>query len=156
MRTIRRRMLVGGFCAEAASTYSRAVIDLLLELEAWLGWLAFLIWVVGGVLLASYFGGRALPIRLAVAIFGVGTAVLAVLAYRLVQSQVEYCRDSPEVAAGGDRFSCLEPGNWFALNLAFAFFALVELGLVVMLAFGLFEWNKRRRAHTRVFREASQ
>jgi hypothetical protein len=71
-------------------------------------------------------------VRLALAIFAGGTVVLAFLAYRLYESMVEYCEGSPEVAAGGDRFSCLEPQHWFADAVFFGLLALLELALVVV------------------------
>jgi hypothetical protein len=110
-------------------------VELLLELGL----------LVVAVLVGFYLVGRALPIRLAMAIFVVGTATLAFLAYRLYQSQVDYCKDSPEVAAGGDKFSCLEPQHWFANALALSFFLLIELGLAILLAAGLVHWWKQRR-----------
>jgi hypothetical protein len=120
------------------------VIDLVQELENWLALLSLPVAVVVGF----YLLGRALPIRLAVPIFGVGTATLAYLAYRLYQSQVDYCKDSPEVSAGGDTFSCLEPQHWFANALAVSFLLLMELGLAILVAGGLVRWLKQRRERT--------
>jgi hypothetical protein len=117
------------------------VIDLLLELENWL-WLPTM---AVAVLVGFFLLGKALPIRLAVPTFGVGTAILAILAYRLYQSQVDYCKDSFEVRAGGDKFSCLEPQHWFANALAVSFLLLMELGLAIILAGALFRWQKQRR-----------
>ena len=114
------------------------MIDLPLELEV-------LVWPVAVVVVGSYLVGRALPIRLGMAIFGVGTAITVFLAYRLYQSQVDYCRGSPEVAAGGDKFSCLEPQHWFADALALSFLLLIELGLAIIPAVGLVHWRKQRR-----------
>ena len=71
-------------------------------------------------------------VRLALAIFAVGTAAVAYAALRLYRSMVEYCDGSPEVAAGGDRLSCLEPQHWFADAVAFGVLALLELALVVV------------------------
>jgi hypothetical protein len=121
------------------------VIDGLREVEGWLEWLSFLAWLVAAVGLGGFFLGRHVPIRIAIAIFGVGTAILAFLAYRLYQSQVDYCKDSPEVSAGGDKFSCLEPQHWFANALALSFFLLIELGLATTLAVGFVRWRKQRR-----------
>jgi hypothetical protein len=42
------------------------------------------------------------------------TTGFAFLGYREHQRLIEYCADSPEVEAGGDRLSCLEPYNWLA------------------------------------------
>ena len=109
-----------------------------------------LAWVVGSVLVGSYFAGRALPLRLVLPIFALATALLAFLAYRWYQSHVDYCRDSPEVAAGGDALSCLEPGNWAAFNAAYAALLLAELGLTVFLAAGLVNRWKRQRHSARV------
>jgi hypothetical protein len=117
------------------------VIDLVLELEGWLWLLSLPV----AVLVGSFLLGKALPIRLAVPIFVVGTVVLAFLAYRLYQSQVDYCKDSPEVSAGGDKFSCLEPQHWFANALAGSFLLLMELGLTTLLTGGLVRWQKQRR-----------
>ena len=103
------------------------------------------LYVVAGVLGGGFMVGRALRIHLVLAIFVTGTATLWYLAHREYQSLVEYCKGSPEVAAGGDKFSCLEPGNWFAHNLALAFLLLIELGLTVMLASGFVHWWKGRR-----------
>jgi len=111
------------------------------EVENWLFALSLPVAaVVGGFLL-----GRALPMRLDVAIFAAGSATLVFLAYRLYLSEVHYCKDSPEVSAGGDNLSCIEPGNWFANALAAAFFLLVELGLATMVVSGFFRWQKQRR-----------
>lgn len=117
------------------------MIDLVQELEFWLAPLTFAVAVLGGFFLL----GMALPIRLAVPIFGAGTAILAFLAYRLYRSQVDYCKDSFEVSAGGDKFSCLEPQHWFANMLAVSFLLLMELGLTILLAGGLVRWRKKRR-----------
>lgn len=117
------------------------MIDLVQELEFWFWPLSFAVAVLVGFFLL----GKALPIRLAVPIFGVGTAILATLAYRLYQSQVDYCKDSPEVSAGGDKFSCLEPQHWFANALAVSFLLLIGLGLTTMVAGGLVRWQKQRR-----------
>ena len=101
--------------------------------------------MVAAVLVGFYFLGHALPMRFAIAVFGVGTALLAFLAYRLYQSEVNACKDSPEVAAGGDKYSCLEPGNLFANALAALFLVFVELCLATMVAGGLVHWWKERR-----------
>jgi hypothetical protein len=109
------------------------------------GWVELLI-LPFAVLVGFYVIGRhALPLRFGVAIFGVGTPVLAFLAYRLYQSQVDYCKDSYEVSMGGDKFSCLEPQHWFANALAASFLLLMELGLATMLAGGLVRWLKQGR-----------
>jgi hypothetical protein len=121
------------------------VIDRLLELQGWLDWLVLLGGVIGGALIGGYLLGRALPIRFAVAIFAAGTAIIALLAYRSYQHHVDYCEGSPEVEAGGDKFSCLEPQHWFAFQLELMVLLLAQLGLAVLLVGGLLQWWKRRR-----------
>ena len=107
-------------------------------------------WVVASVLVGSYFAGRALPLRLVLPIFALGTALLAFLAYRWYQSHVDSCKDSPEVAAGGDALSCLEPGNWAAFNAAYAALLLAELGLAVFLTAGFVHRRRPQRRSARV------
>jgi hypothetical protein len=121
------------------------VIDLYGELEAWLSLLGLLFAVLATPVLAGFFLGRALPTPAGMAIFGVGTAILAILAYRRYQSLVDYCRDSPEVAAGGDKLSCLEPYNWFAIQLEVLVLLSAELGLATILVVGVVHWRKQRR-----------
>jgi hypothetical protein len=121
------------------------VIDLYGELEAWLSLLGLLSAVLATPVLAGFFLGRALPTPVATAIFGVGTAILAFLAYRMYQSLVAYCNDSPEVAAGGDKLSCLEPYNWFAIQLEVLVLLSIELGLATILVVGVVHWRKQRR-----------
>jgi hypothetical protein len=104
-----------------------------------------LLWIVGGVLIGFFFLGRALPVRIVVLIFCAGNAIVGFLAYRGYQSSVDYCIGSPEVRAGGDELSCLEPQHWFAIGLAFLVLLLAELGLATMLAGGLVRWQKQRR-----------
>jgi uncharacterized membrane protein YedE/YeeE len=107
--------------------------------------LLMLLQIVGAVLVGSYLIGRKLRVRLGMAIFVLGTAILAFLAYREYQYHVDSCKDSPEVAAGGDKLSCLEPYNWFAIHLGVFALLLAELGLATLLAAGLFRRLKRRR-----------
>jgi hypothetical protein len=76
-------------------------------------------------------------VRLALAIFVAGTTILAFLAYRWYQSHVDYCEGSPEVVAGGDALSCLEPQHWFALQAVFAVLLLLEVALVVVVGAAL-------------------
>jgi hypothetical protein len=121
------------------------MIDRLLELNNQLELLLTLLSFIGAVLLGFYLVGRVVPIRLAVLIFGVGTAMLPLLAYRRYQSLVDYCRGSPEVEAGGDKLSCLEPYNWFAIQFELLVLLLAQLGLAVLLVAGLLHWWKRRR-----------
>jgi len=103
------------------------------------------------ILFGFYAIGRhaELPTRLSMAAFGIGTLVLAFLAYRLHQSEVNACKDSIEVANGGDKYSCLEPGNLFANALAELFLVVMELGLAAMAAGGLIHWWKERRVALR-------
>jgi hypothetical protein len=120
------------------------VIDQVSELENQYELLMTVLSVVAGLLGGGYVAGRALRIHFVIPIFVIGSATLAYLAYRERQSQIEYCKDFP-VPTGGDKFSCLDAGNWFAYNLAMSFLLLVELGLTVMLATGLVRWWKGRR-----------
>jgi hypothetical protein len=127
------------------------VIDLLPdplpEIENWVEFLSLPV----AVLVGFYLLGHALPMRFATAIFGIGTAVLAFLGYRFHQSEVDACKDSPEVAVGGDKYSCLDAGNRFANTLAVSFLLLMELGLVILLLAGFFRWQKQRRLERRRF-----
>jgi hypothetical protein len=120
-------------------------MDLYYELEAWLGLLSILFAILATPVLAGFFLGRALPIPVGTAIFGVGTAILTFLAYRRYQSLVDYCRGSPEVDAGGDKLSCLEPYNWFAIQGELLVLLSVELGLATILVVGVVHWRKQRR-----------
>jgi hypothetical protein len=121
------------------------MIDRLLELENQLELLLTLLGFIGAVLIGFYLVGRALPIRLAVPIFGVGTAMLMLLAYGRYRSLVDYCRDSPEVEAGGDKLSCLEPYNWFAIQFELLVLLLAQVGLAILLVAGFLRWWKQRR-----------
>jgi hypothetical protein len=76
-------------------------------------------------------------VRFALAIFVAGTTLLAFLAYRWYRSHVEYCEDSPEVGAGGDALSCLEPQHWFAFDVGLAVLLLLEIGLVILVGAAL-------------------
>jgi hypothetical protein len=89
---------------------------------------------------------RSVPsIRCAVVIFVAANAFLAWFVHREYRSLVEYCKDSPEVQQGGDRFSCLEPPNWFAINVALLFLLLLEIALVTVVgAAVVHSWGKRR------------
>jgi hypothetical protein len=84
-------------------------------------------------------------IRLAVAIFVVGNAILAFFAYRGYASLRDYCEGSPEVTAGGDRFSCLEPPHWFAINMALLALLLLEIALVVVVGAAVVHSRRRGR-----------
>jgi len=81
--------------------------------------------------------------RISLASFVAGTASLAFLVHREYRSLSTYCEDSPEVSAGGDRFSCLEPYHWFAIEGFAAFAIVLELGLVVLVVVAFV----RRRKH---------
>jgi hypothetical protein len=71
-------------------------------------------------------------VRLALAIFVGGTVMLALLAYLEYGRLVDYCEGSPEVAAGGDSLSCLEPQHWNAEAFIFGVLGLLELALLVV------------------------
>jgi hypothetical protein len=121
------------------------VIDQALELQNQLENLLALLVPAGAVLVGFYVLGRhALPVRIALVIFAIGSALLAFLTYRRYQSLVDYCSDSPEVASGGDKLSCLEPGNWFAIQLELLVLLVAELGLAVLVVGGLIRWQKQR------------
>jgi hypothetical protein len=121
------------------------VVDQVLELKNQLELLLTLLSFVAAVLIGSFLLGRhALPVRVALAIFGAGSALLALLTYRRYQSLVDYCSDSPEVASGGDKLSCPEPGTWFAINLELLVLLVAELGLAVLVLGGLVRWQKLR------------
>jgi hypothetical protein len=123
------------------------MIDRVLELSNQLELLLTLVGLVGAVLIGFYLLGRhALPVRIALAVCGAGSALLAFLTYRRYQSLVDYCSDSPEVASGGDKLSCLEPGNWFAIHLELLVLLVAELGLFVLVLGGFVRWQKRRPA----------
>jgi hypothetical protein len=84
-------------------------------------------------------------VRLAFAIFVAGTTVLAFLAYRWYRSHVDYCEDSPEVAAGGDALACLEPQHWFALQAVLAVLLLLEIALAIVVGAALVHRRRRLR-----------
>ena len=85
-------------------------------------------------------------VRLASAIFIAGTAVLAFLAYRGHQSLVDYCEGSPEVAAGGEGLSCLEPQHWTTIVAGVGLLLMLEIGLSVVLGAAIV--NRRRTQRT--------
>jgi hypothetical protein len=87
-------------------------------------------------------------VRLALAIFAGGTAVLAVLAYREYGRLVDYCEGSPEVMAGGDSLSCLEPQHWAAESFIFGFLALLEVSLIVVVGAAVVHSRSRSRSPT--------
>jgi hypothetical protein len=82
-------------------------------------------------------------VRLALAIFVVGNAVLAVLAYRGYQSLLDYCEDSPEVAMGGDSLSCLEPQHWFTVQFALLVLLLFEIAVAVVVGAAVVRSRRR-------------
>jgi hypothetical protein len=88
----------------------------------------------------------------AIGTFAIGTATVAYLAHHEYQATVNYCKGSPEVAAGGGKFSCLEPYNWPWIDMEILFAIIVELGLVVLLVtglgVGLRGWRRDRRVAT--------
>lgn len=77
-------------------------------------------------------------------VFVAGTASLAFLVVREYRSLSRYCEGSPEVSAGGDRYSCLEPYNWLAIEVGAAFALFLELCLVVLLLVALVRWRRTR------------
>lgn len=84
-------------------------------------------------------------VRLWLGVFVAGTAVVAFLTWRWYEHHVSYCRDSPEVAAGGDALSCMEPQHWMAFNVALAFLALVELSLLAAVVVSVLRARGRDR-----------
>ena len=87
-------------------------------------------------------------IRLASAILVVGNTVLAFFAEREYQSLIDYCAGSYEVAATGDRFSCLEPQHWFAVSALFLFGLVLEIALVVVMGAAVVHWWSRRHPNS--------
>jgi hypothetical protein len=88
---------------------------------------------------------RLMPsIRLASAILVVGNAILAFFAYREYQSLLDYCEGSPEVVAGGDRFSCLEPQHWFTVGFGLLVALLLEVALLVVVGVAVVHWRSTR------------
>jgi hypothetical protein len=85
-------------------------------------------------------------IRVAAAILAAGTGLLSFLAIREYRSLVDYCEGSPEVAAGGDNLSCLEPQHWFAEAAIFGVLLLLEVALLVVLGAAVVHRRKQRRA----------
>ena len=71
-------------------------------------------------------------VRLALAIFAVGSTVLAAVAFWAYRSALDYCKGSYEVRSGGDGLSCLEPQHWFTINVGILGVLLLELALVVV------------------------
>lgn len=72
-------------------------------------------------------------VRLASSLLIAGTAVLSFLALKEYRRLVDYCEGSPEVIAGGDRLSCLEPQHWFAETAIASALILLEISLFVVL-----------------------
>jgi hypothetical protein len=83
-------------------------------------------------------------IRLASALWIGGTAILLSLAVLEYRRLVDYCEDSPEVAAGGDALSCLEPQHWLSEAMIAGVLLLLEIALLVVLGAAL--RRKRRPA----------
>jgi hypothetical protein len=84
-------------------------------------------------------------IRLSLAIFVVGNAVLAWFAHREYTNLVEFCEDSFEVQQGGDRFSCLEPYNWPWIYMEGFFVLLLEIALLVVVGAAIVHRRGKRR-----------
>ena len=55
------------------------------------------------------------------------------LAYRGYESLVGYCEGSPELRAGGDKLSCLEPQHWSAVGAGSLVLVILEVSLGVLL-----------------------
>ena len=89
-------------------------------------------------------------IRLAVAVFVAGTAILTVFGYRQYRSLLDYCEGSPEVTAGGDSLSCLEPPHWFAIQFVVLVALLLEIALVVVVGAAVVHRRSRRRLDSEV------
>ena len=70
--------------------------------------------------------------------FVAGAVGLVLLGYLEYRRLIDYCEGSPEVEAGGDRFSCLEPYNWMAEagSVLGGVIVLIGLGILVVVAFG--------------------
>jgi hypothetical protein len=66
---------------------------------------------------------------------------LAVMEYRRL---ADYCEGSPEVAAGGDALSCLEPQHWSSEAFIAGVLLLLEIALLVVLGAALHRRGKRR------------
>jgi hypothetical protein len=73
-------------------------------------------------------------VRLTLAIFAAGNALLGFAVYHEYRSLASYCDGSPEVAAGGDKFSCLEPQHWFSIE--FEAFVLLILWIASAVTLG--------------------
>jgi hypothetical protein len=71
-----------------------------------------------------------------------GIGIVAFLGYRVYG--LTDCSGSPEVLAGGDRFSCLEPYNWFAINMSAVFLALFGVSFVALLVVHLVQLRRNR------------
>jgi hypothetical protein len=121
------------------------VIDLLSDdAQATADFVELLVFLVLSPVVIGWFVGRAIPAHFAIAIFCVGTPIIAFLAYRWYQSQVDYCKDFP--TEDGDKLSCLDAGNVAAYNAGNFALLLAELGLATILVVGLVRWWKQRRS----------
>ena len=83
-------------------------------------------------------------VRLAFAIWIAGTGLLLFLGALENRRLVDYCKGSPEVAAGGDSLSCLEPQHWFSETVIAGALVLLEIALLVVLGVAL---HRRRERH---------
>jgi hypothetical protein len=70
---------------------------------------------------------------------------MAFFAYREYRGLIDYCKDSYEVRQGGDRFSCVEPGGWFAVMVEVLFAAFLEIALLVVVGAAVVHWWSKRR-----------
>ena len=88
--------------------------------------------------------GSVPSVRVASAIWIAGTALLLLLAVMEYRRLVDYCEGSPEVAAGGDALSCLEPQHWFSEAVIGGGLVLLEIALLVVLGAALHRRGDRR------------
>jgi hypothetical protein len=82
-------------------------------------------------------------VRLASALWIGGTAILLFLAVLEYRRLVDYCEDTPEVLAGGDALSCLEPQHWLSEAVIAGVLLLLEIALLVV--FGAALRRRKRR-----------
>ena len=120
------------------------MIDLLTDTQETAKFVELLVFLVLSPVVTGWFVGRAIPTRFAIAIFCVGTPIIAFLAYRWYQSQVDYCKDFP--IENGDKLSCLDAGNVAAYNAGNFALLLAELGLATVLAVALVRWWMQQRS----------
>jgi hypothetical protein len=74
-----------------------------------------------------------------------GTTLSAYLAYRGYESLVGYCEGSPEIRAGGDSLSCLEPQHWLTVTAVLLVLVLFEVALGVVVGAAVVHQRRLRR-----------